>query len=393
MIHLNLHDIIRPRTIHMTILLFISCFSQSHGQKAGVDFDNQLSSWANLNFDDPLKYQFGGRYLLTIDPYYEFSKDHKLDAELSVNTHASFYFYDRQYDTLNSSFKPYRLWLRYSTARLELRIGLQKINFGSAVILRPLMWFDKMDFRDPLQLTDGVYAFLGRYYFKNNTNIWLWTLYGNSSTKGWEIVPSVKKKPEPGGRIQIPLPRGEAAISYHHRTADFSALYAGNPMITETKYRENLFALDGKWDLGAGIWFEMVLKLNDKDNILTNRWESFYNAGMDYTFSLGNGLNLTTEYFRYSNNSGNEETAINNNYSVLAISYPLNLINNLTLMVYYNWNSKEWYRFVNCQLKYDYFSFHFMTFWNPDTFALYSGTNSRNMFTGKGIQVMAVLNF
>ena len=69
-------------------------------------------------------------------------------------------------DSTDFRFKPYRLWLRYSTSHLEIRAGLQKINFGSSNILRPLMWFDKMDFRDPLMLTDGVYALLGRYYFR-----------------------------------------------------------------------------------------------------------------------------------------------------------------------------------------------------------------------------------
>jgi hypothetical protein len=64
----------------------------------------------------------------------------------------------------NGDIKPYRLWARYSTSQLEIRAGLQKINFGSANILRPLMWFDQMDPRDPLQLTDGVWGILGRYY-------------------------------------------------------------------------------------------------------------------------------------------------------------------------------------------------------------------------------------
>lgn len=100
-----------------------------------------------------------------------------------------------------------------------------KINFGSASIFRPLMWFDKIDYRDPLQLTDGVYALLGRYYFSNNANLWLWTLYGNDEPMGWEKTPAVWQIPEFGGRIQQPVPRGEAALSYHHREADFKAWY------------------------------------------------------------------------------------------------------------------------------------------------------------------------
>ena len=53
---------------------------------------------------------------------------------------------------------PTAAWLRLSTSRFEARVGLQKINFGSATLFRPLMWFDSLDPRDPLQITDGVYA-------------------------------------------------------------------------------------------------------------------------------------------------------------------------------------------------------------------------------------------
>ena len=38
--------------------------------------------------------------------------------------------------------------------------------------------------------------------------------------EGGKLFRSNKNIPEFGGRIQIPVPRGEAAFSYHHRTAD-----------------------------------------------------------------------------------------------------------------------------------------------------------------------------
>ena len=82
------------------------------------------------------------------------------------------------------------------------------------------MWFDRIDPRDPLQLTDGVWALLLRYFFLNNANIWLWGLYGNDDVKGWEFLPTVKDDIEFGGRIQVPVPLGELGLSYHHRRAD-----------------------------------------------------------------------------------------------------------------------------------------------------------------------------
>ena len=114
--------------------------------------------------------------------------------------------------------------MKFSGDQFEVRAGLQKINFGSASMLRPLMWFDQIDPRDPLQLTDGVYVLLGRYYFLNNANIWVWALYGNDSRKGWEQIPSLKKVPEFGGRLQLPVSHGELGTTYHYRVADASSV-------------------------------------------------------------------------------------------------------------------------------------------------------------------------
>ena len=70
--------------------------------------------------------------------------------------------------------KLYRGWGRFKTSRFEGRVGLQKINFGSALLLRPLRWFDSVDPRDPLQITEGVYALLVREYLPRNFTVWVW---------------------------------------------------------------------------------------------------------------------------------------------------------------------------------------------------------------------------
>ena len=77
------------------------------------------------------------------------------------------------------------------------------------MLLRPLMWFDRIDPNDPLQLTEGVYGLLLKYTFLNNANIWLWGLYGNDDPKGWEAVPTQRKSAEYGGRLQAPFLSGE----------------------------------------------------------------------------------------------------------------------------------------------------------------------------------------
>jgi len=376
----------------LTVTLVIFSVSSS-GQSRYLQFKNQISTWSTVNFHDPVIYQFGGRYIPTLNITDSLKNNRKIDAEISLNAYGNAYFTSDNFDTASGKIKPYRFWIRYSTPRFEIRLGLQKINFGSATMLRPLMWFDKMDIRDPLQLTDGVYGALGRYYFQNNTNIWLWLLYGNDEPMGWDPVPSVKKIPEFGGRVQQPVPAGEIALSYHHRTADFSQWLDSVPNNTQTQYNGDKIGLDGKWDVGAGIWFEYVLKHNDPDNIVTSEWETYFNLGLDYTFSLGNGLNVITEYFRYKSKTDLNANGSKNTYNALSVNYPFGLSNSLTAIIYYNWELNAWSRFISLQRKYDYWSFYLLAFWNPETYSPTSFAKERSLYAGKGMQVMAVVNF
>lgn len=380
----------KERIFFFTVFCII-CLTLS-GQRIGLETGNQISSWTGLNFNRPVAWQTGARYIPTIDPSVKLSDNLKIDAELSFNAYGNLLFSGLEYDTVNFNFKPYRLWLRYSTSHLELRAGLQKISFGSAYIFRPLMWFDKMDYRDPLQLTDGVYGLLGRYYFNNNINIWLWTLYGNKRVKGWETAPSVGKIPEYGGRFQIPAGKGEIAATYHNRVADYSDLLAGMPLVTDTLFKEQMFAIDGKWDLGIGLWIEVAGKLNDRNNPVAGKAETYLSLGFDYTFGIGNGLTLLSEYFRYGNNRGSGQRKIRYNLSAFSLNYPLSLTHNISGLVYYDWDAKEWFRFLNYQIKYNYLSIYLMAFWNPDQFTFYRGNENTGFFAGKGFRLMLVLD-
>jgi hypothetical protein len=125
---------------------------------------------------------------------------------------------------LTTRLEPYRAWLRLSGARFEARLGLQRLSFGSAVLFRPLMWFDSLDPRDPLQLTDGVYGLLLRAYAKGDANAWVWGLLGNGERRGFDLVPPDKKALEFGGRVEIPLFTGKIAATYDRRKAEIDGL-------------------------------------------------------------------------------------------------------------------------------------------------------------------------
>ena len=281
-------------------IILISLFIHGllHAQDTICKFKGQLDAYAGLNMTNPVQWQTGGRFIPSFSIGKTWKNNMKFDSEISVNSFLDYQFSDWNKIRSDNSIKPYRFWLRFSSDRFELRAGLQKINFGSASMLRPLMWFDRMDPRDPLQLTDGVYALLGRYYFQNNANAWLWMLWGNDKTKGWETVQSSSRIPEFGGRIQIPVPKGEVAISFHHRTADLNGSISPLLLHGSATYPEDRLGLDGKWDLGVGLWAEYSLIHSILDTAYFQPWTKLFTLGMDYTFNLGNGLYVCYRVFQ-----------------------------------------------------------------------------------------------
>ncbi len=375
------------------VLLFVAVAAPLIAQEGFLKFKGQADAYAGLNFSDPIQAQTGLRFIPMVSAGKTWKNNLKFDSELSFNSYLDYHASDWKKDNSSSGIKPYRMWLRLSSDRFELRAGLQKINFGSATMLRPLMWFDRMDTRDPLQLTDGVYSLLSRYYFKNNANAWLWVLLGNDKTKGWEIVPSVKGIPEYGGRLQLPVPKGETAISYHHRTADLSKLPFPININGSIDYPEDRIGLDGKWDLGVGLWAEYSLTHSKLDSAYFPQFTKMFTLGMDYTFNIGNGLNMSTEFFRYSASADVFGKGTDRNFSLLSANYPFGISNRASCIVYYNWNDKSWYRIINLQRQSDNWTFYLFLFWNPDKVAIYNTGNENNMFAGKGVQFMTVFNF
>jgi hypothetical protein len=351
----------------------------------------KVIGWLTANASKSIKPQAGLRYIPTFSLEKTFEKGSSLDFELSLNAYGTARFYALDDIRTDGDIDPYRLWARFSTSQFEARIGLQKINFGSATMLRPLMWFDSIDPRDPLQLTDGVYGLLLRYYFLNNANIWFWGLLGNDKPRGWEVLASDKNIPEFGGRIQVPLGNGETAVTFHHRKIATTGIL--QPIDLETiKFSENKYALDGKWDIGVGIWFEAVL-VHQATYALPYPWQRALNVGLDYTFGLGNGLNVIGEHFVMTASPNAWDSGESVNFTALALNYPLGFLDSLAGIFYYDWENENMYSFLQWQRTYDRWSIHVMAFWNPDRFAIYQVGQENNLFTGKGIQIMLVYDY
>ncbi|HSQ35635.1 MAG TPA: hypothetical protein VLQ89_06565 [Candidatus Binatia bacterium] len=361
---------------------------------AESEFRQQFSAWFALNDDTPSSPLFGLRYQPTLSLGAALGPGLKLDSEFSLDLSLSGAAPDWRDPDLNGRIKPYRLWLRLSSSRFEARLGLQKINFGSATIFRPLMWFDALDARDPLQITDGVYGLLLRYYFKSNANIWLWGLYGNDGVTGWETQPTADKTAEFGGRFQAPLFSGEAGVTVHRRRLD------PGPDGALSRPIEERFAVDGKWDIGVGLWAEASFSHRDVPALTIpvaggapSSWQRSVALGVDYTFGLGNGLYLLAEHFSSQMSAsafgGSKD---HGSFSALLARYPLGLLDNLGAVFYYDWRHERLYSFVSCQRTTDRWQFHVMVFWNPRQVQIFQGSAASPAFRGRGFQLMAVWN-
>ncbi len=236
----------------------------------------------------------------------------------------------------------YRAWISLNRPQTQLRIGLQRLNFGSAKTLRPLQWFDSLDPLDPHQYTGGVEAILLRHHWLNNANLWLWGVLGDSKLRGNEFLPGEKDRPEFGGRMQYPLPIGDMALSYHQRD-----LQGGN---------ERRLGLDLRMDYSIGIWAESSLSQYE-DVFLAPGLTINSTLGMDYTFSLGNGLAMVFEqgYLR-SWDDENAAIKLDKAVSAMMLSYPLNILDNVAAVLAVDWEEEDAGVSAVWQRVYDYFS-------------------------------------
>lgn len=358
-----------------------------YGQNKFV-FKGQASALGGYAPDSELEYQVATRYIPEINYIRTIDSNQLFDIEVSTNISGALSFSPFDTSQTYDKVSPYRMWARYSGKQLEVRAGLQKIDFGSATLLRPLQWFNEIDPRDPLQLTNGVYGLLGKYSFMNNASIWLWGLYGNEKTRGFDALQTNSSQPELGGRFQYPTKSGEIALSYHHRKIDASSLM---PLQPTSLIGEQRIALDGKWDKKVGLWFEASHSFKNQNlGVLTN--QTMLNIGTDYTFGIGNGLNVIGEHLSlayYPDNIQKENIA---HISAATASYPLGLFDNLMSIVYYNWETSDPILFLNYQHSFKQITGYIMAYYNPASTQGIRQNDFSNSFTGPGIRLMCVYN-
>jgi hypothetical protein len=374
----------RKYPIFGLLIPFLVCLNAMASDKDSVNFQSQIS-FAGLYNPSATSGFVNARAIPQLDYLRDFSEDRRISAEVSANVNLNT---DLAPSSLNvaASTGLYRAWVRFSTQRNEIRAGLQQLNFGSATLLRPLQWFDGLNPTDPLRMTEGVWGVLDRVYFKNNSTLWLWWLYGNKDSRVWDPVQLKYNLPEFGFRFQQPVPRGELALSVNHRSIQMNL---GTSL--ESRYSLMKVGLDGKWDLGPGIWFEDSYTFTSMESPIKSGW-NLLTVGADLTPEGLDGLSFTAEHL-LSTNFSNAMTSVNSNFSALMATWPINMISRLSGIVLYSWESGYLFRYLTYSADFDKSSFYLIVFWNPNVNSpqMPLGSSSGS-FSGYGLQLMYVLH-
>ena len=116
------------KRLNLFLILFSSLiYSQ-------IDIDGQLNFQGNIGLDDDKILFSGLRYLPELNYDYELDSLKTFTVQLAGNLSASKFFNSQNKSDQEIDFSPYRIWARYIYKQTEFRLGLQKIDFGSAIL-------------------------------------------------------------------------------------------------------------------------------------------------------------------------------------------------------------------------------------------------------------------
>jgi hypothetical protein len=190
-------------------------------------------------------------------------------------------------------------------------------------------------------------------------------LLGNSAPKGSEADGTERWVPEPGGRLQVPVPRGEVAATYHHRVFRSELAYMPPGPRETLSVTENRVGIDGKWDVGVGLSIEGVVSQRASD-LRPDVWQRMATVGLDYTFGIGSGLGVTAEHMLAGGADEPFGSGTDAQFSAMVVSCPLGLLDNLRAIVYFDWTNRGLSSFLGWQRTTDSWMFSLSAFANPD---------------------------
>lgn len=277
----------------------------------------------------------------------------ELDIELiglNIVTSAQFYSTPLQ-DTPYIGSKLYRLWAGLDAGTWGIRTGLQRLNFGTAQVIRPLQWFDRIDPLDESQETEGVVSSILNIGLGEQAGLKLWAMAKGDKLYGTEIYRS--EGVEPGARLEFPVPYLNLGLSYHFRNLRESTILRDG--------KEDRFGLDVRYDGVFGAWTEVSLSSFDLEtNRVIPELTLASVIGTDYTVGIGNGLYIMQEtgLWQSSPDAFSDLTADKVATSILT-SYPLGLLDKLQALAMFDWTEDTQHLTLQYGRIYDYWSIDF----------------------------------
>ena len=305
----------------MKFYTLFTLFSLSLVFAEGNDFDLQWKGQASVIHASSFAGAFDEspttlRYIPQLRMDYQSSTASRLGFDAAVDV----YNYSLGDSLVKMDGELYRFTFRYDTPRTQVRVGLQKINFGPARMLRVLQWFDQLDPRDPLALSPGVWAAMGRYYFENGANVRLWTMLDAPDARRDIFSNSDEWPLDLGARLEYPIPAGTMGLTLHSMN-----------LLLEDVIYEQRAALDLRLDIVLGLWSEVMFSRSEylrQGDLITAM------IGLDYTFGLGNGLYVSLESLTSHNGNLDEDMPWIAGSTAIMGNYTLGLADGLTAYVY-----------------------------------------------------------
>lgn len=250
---------------------------------------------------------------------------------------------DRSYsgDSLVSNHeKNHRLWIRYSSEKVEVRLGLQKIIFGPSQILRTLSWFDTFDLTDPTGQTDGVDAFRLKWFPSNSLSIWSWAIQNEQDTLSF------------GGRAELSSSYGEFGFTFHVDPSKTPQKIGQlGVMMPEPQQR---FSLDIRHDGFIGSWMESTVIISENSDL------KMTTIGADYTLPIANGLLIMTESMFIKNRNADDQ-----NFTAFMAMLPLGMVHSTMFISQFDWQEDRVYSYFRWSATYDKFSLNFLLSQSP----------------------------
>jgi len=277
-------------------------------------------------------------YIPTLSLFRKLDNNRLLDMELSYRL-GRIYSGD---SLMNNTDSFHRYWIRYSSEKIEARLGLQKIYFGPSQVLG-LSWFDTFDLKDPSGQTDGVKAFRIRWFPSSYLSVWSWIIMNNQDTLSY------------GSRTEFSTNKAEWGITFHQEPSGIlQQIGQSNPFISNPHQR---IALDYRYDGFIGFWNESALISSEDLDV------GIITTGIDYTLPITNGLPVMIESMHVLKEGNALKSS--SSYTAFMTSLSINMIHQIMFISNMDWDENHISNYLRWSSIYDHYSLNLILSINP----------------------------